>query len=59
MQVTRYLDDGPKVYTVLDEFSIVDDKLIRKSMYNYDMIAMYDEIKNEEMKGRLKWELRM
>ena len=54
MQVTRYLDDGPKVYTVLDEFSIVDDKLIRKSTYNYNMNTVCDEIKNEEMKGRLK-----
>lgn len=54
MQITRYFDEGHKVYTVLDEFSIVDNKLVRKSTYNYDMISKYDEISDEEMKGRLK-----
>ena len=54
MQVTRYFDEGHKAYTVLDQFTIKDNKLVRKSQYNYDMNSTYTEIENEEMKGRLK-----
>ena len=42
------------VYTVLDEFTIENNKLKRRSQYNYDMKSLYDEIENEEMKGKLK-----
>ena len=43
-----------KSYTVLDEFAIENNKLKRRSQYNYDMKSLYDEIENEEMKGKLK-----
>jgi hypothetical protein len=54
MQVTRYFDDGHKSYSTLDEFKLENDKLIRRSQYNYNMVSVIDEIENEEMKGKLK-----
>jgi len=54
MQVTRYFDDGHKSYSTLDEFKLENNKLIRRSQYNYNMISVIDEIENEEMKGKLK-----
>ena len=54
MQVTRYFDNGHKAYTTLDEFKLKDNKLIRRSQYNYTMDSIIEEIENEEMKGKLK-----
>lgn len=55
MQITRLLSNGTnEVYTVLDEFTVQNDKLKRFSQYNVDMKSLYDEIENKEMKGRLK-----
>ena len=41
-------------YTVLDEFKIIDGKLIRNSFYNYDMQKFEAELSDESMKGKLK-----
>jgi hypothetical protein len=54
MQVTRIFGDGQKTYTTLDEFKLKDNKLIRRSQYNYNMNSIIEEIENEEMKGKLK-----
>ena len=54
MQVTRYFDEGHKSYSTLDEFKLKDNKLIRRSQYNYNMDSIIEEIENEEMKGKLK-----
>ena len=54
MQVTRYFNEGHKSYSTLDEFKLEDNKLIRRSQYNYNMDSIVVEIKNEEMKGKLK-----
>lgn len=54
MQVTRYFDEGHKSYSTLDEFKLKDNKLIRRSQYNYNMERIIEEIENEEMKGKLK-----
>ena len=53
MLITR-LGVSKKQYRVLDEFSIVDNKLQRRSQYNYDMKSIYTDIDDNEMKGRLK-----
>ena len=57
--ITRLIEDengkaNATIYTVLDEFTIENGKLQRRSQYNYDMKSLYDEIENDEMKGRLK-----
>ena len=57
--ITRLIENesgkvDAKIYTVLDEFTIENDKIKRRSQYNYDMKSLYDEIENEEMKGKLK-----
>lgn len=55
MRITRIgVNCVHKVYTVLDEFTLENDNLKRRSQYNYDMKNLYDNIENEEMKGRLK-----
>ena len=55
MHVTRLLaNDEKKVYTVLDEFKLENDILKRRSMYNYDMKNIYNEIKDEELKERIR-----
>lgn len=55
MQITRLLLNGENdVYTVSDEFIVENDNLKRISQYNTNMQSIYDEIENEEMKGRLK-----
>ena len=55
MLITRLCTlDNIKKYRVLDEFSIIDNKLQRRSQYNYDMKSIYTNIDNNEMKGRLK-----
>ena len=54
MQVTRYFNEGHKSYSTLDEFKLQDNKLIRRSQYNYNMDSIIEEIENEEMKGKLK-----
>ncbi len=55
MLITRLcISDDKKQYRVLDEFSIVDNKLQRRSQYNYDMKSIYTDIDDNEMKGRLK-----
>ena len=54
MQVTRYFDDGQTSYSTLDKFKLKDNKLIRRSQYNYNMDSIIEEIENEEMKGKLK-----
>ena len=54
MQVTRYFDVGHKSYSTLDEFKLDNNKLIRRSQYNYNMDSIIEEIENEEMKGKLK-----
>ena len=54
MQVTRYFDERHKSYSTLDEFKLNDNKLIRRSQYNYNMDSIIEEIENEEMKGKLK-----
>ena len=54
MQVTRYFDEGHKSYSTLDEFKLEDNKLVRRSQYNYNMNSIIEEIENEEMKGKLK-----
>lgn len=46
--------DTNKEYRVLDEFKIENDILKRRSQYNYNMISIFDNIENEEMKGRLR-----
>ena len=54
MKVTRYFDDCHKSYSTLDEFKLEDNKLIRRSQYNYNMDSVIEEIENEEMKGKLR-----
>lgn len=55
MLVTRICVEGNnKVYRVLDQFEIKDNKLNRRSQYNYDMQSIYTDIEDEEMKGRLR-----
>ena len=54
MQVTRYFNEAHKSYSTLDEFKLKNNKLIRRSQYNYNMDSVIDEIENEEMKGKLK-----
>ena len=55
MLVTRLMvEDKNKEYRVLDEFKYENNVLRRKSLYNYDMKNLYENIDNEKMKGRLK-----
>lgn len=54
MHVTRLLtSDDKKVYTVLDEFKLENDILKRRSMYNYNMKNIYDEI-DGDLKERIR-----
>ena len=46
--------DENKKYRVLDEFKLENNKLRRKSQYNFDMENLHEIIEDEEMKGRLK-----
>lgn len=48
------IEEQPKKYRVLDEFKIENDILKRRSQYNYNMKSIYDNIDNEEMKGKLR-----
>ena len=43
-----------KEYNVVDEFEIKDDKLIRKSYYNYDKKSFIQYVEDEELKSRIK-----
>lgn len=52
--ITRILKEGNFEYRVLDEFSIVDEKLVRKSFYNQDMQIITEEINDSFMKGMIK-----
>lgn len=55
MSVIRLkVKQGPEKYRVVDEFVLEDDKLFRKSYYNYEIKTIVEEIDNKEMKGRLK-----
>ena len=55
MKVERLgIKDKNRVYTVLDEFELKNDKLQRKSCYTYDMKNIYDTVEDEYVKGRLK-----
>lgn len=55
MLITRLrVQVEPKEYRVLDEFKLDNDILKRRSQYNYNMTSIFDNIENEEMKGRLK-----
>ena len=55
MLVTRLCtSDKLKKYRVMDEFSIIDNRLQRRSRYNYDIKSIYTDIDDNEMKGRLK-----
>ncbi len=55
MNIIRLSDSCEhKVYTVLDEFTLKDNVLKRRSQYNYDMKSLYNDIENEDMKGRLR-----
>ena len=55
MLVTRLMvEDKYKEYRVVDQFKYENNILRRKSFYNYDMKNLYENIDNEEMKGRLK-----
>lgn len=55
MLVTRLcVDDKLKEYSVLDEFKLEKGVLKRRSQYNYNMTSIFENIENEEMKGRLK-----
>lgn len=54
MQIMRFLEEGHEVYSTIDEFSIQNGKLLRKSEYDYDSNNIVEEINNEEMKGKLK-----
>jgi len=48
MLVTRLqVQDERQQYRTLDEFTIEDDKLIRRSQYNYDMKSMISEVNND------------
>jgi len=56
MHIIRLSKDGAFMeYTVLDEFKIINDKLIRDSFYNHNMNTTQTEINDEIMKGKLKW----
>lgn len=60
MLVTRLMtEDEHKQYRVLDQFKLENNVLKRRSIYNYDMKSIYDVVKDDEMKGRLKWKLKM
>lgn len=53
--ITRLLSDGQILeYTVLDEFKIINGKLIRNSFYNDDMKTIASEIEDVSMKGMIK-----
>lgn len=55
MLITRLcVQTEHKEYRVLDEFKLENDILKRRSQYNYNMKSIFDNIENEEMKGRLK-----
>jgi len=43
-----------KQYRVIDEFKLENDILKRRSRYNYKAKGVFENIENEEMKGRLK-----
>lgn len=54
-KITRLcVEQGPKEYRVFDEFKLENNILKRKSLYNYNIKSICDEIDNEEMKGKLK-----
>ena len=55
MDVERIAYQGNhKKYQIIDEFRIEDNKLKRKSRYNYNMKEIEEIVENEEMKGRLR-----
>jgi len=55
MKITRLgVECENKVYTVLDEFTLKNGKLNRRSVYNYDMKIISEIVENEEMKGKLR-----
>ena len=54
MLITRLMYEGEnKEYRVFDEFILEDNKLKRRSFYNYDMESNYNDLDNEKVKGRL------
>ncbi len=55
MHVTRLCNESSKKeYRVLDIFEIQSNKLKRTSEYNYDMKKNINELRDEEIKERLK-----
>lgn len=55
MLITRLCaQTNHKEYRVLDEFKLENDILKRRSYYNYNMTSIFNNIDNEEMRGRLK-----
>ena len=55
MLITRLcVDSNYKIYRVLDEFTLENNILKRRSSYNYDLKSSIEEVENVQMKGRLK-----
>lgn len=54
MNVERFKNIDQREYSVVDEFKLKNNVLIRKTRYNYLAEEKIEEINNEKMKGLIK-----
>ena len=54
MNVERFKNINQREYSVVDEFKLENDILIRKTKYHYLEEKIIEEIQNEKMKGLIK-----